>query len=743
MLESLRRIVQEVNRALVLDDALRIIVTRVREAVGADVCSVYLTDTQNREHVLMATEGLRPEAVNRVRIPLNRGLVGWVAEKADLVSLSDASTHSRYLFVTETGEERFCGFLGVPIVQSRRVLGVLVLRQREPRCFADDEVTFVITLAAQLAGAIELGRMHQQDTLPSRYLAGRAASPGVACGTVVVVYPPANLEAVPDKPAQDIPAEITALREALAEVICEIEHIGGRFSQEDRALFDAWRLMLESDTLVDGAIQRIEAGNWAQGALRDTIAEHTDVFDQMEDPYLRERASDVRDLGRWILSRLQKHSAPVLDYPAQTVLVGDDISVMQLSEVPRQSLVGIVTTGGSVSSHIAILARGMGVPAAMGVSELAVSRLNGMEIIVDGYRGRVYIDPSSTIREEYARLAADEQEFAAGLDALRGLPSETTDGYGVPLYLNTGLVSEQRPAGSDEAAGVGLYRTELPFLVRDRFPSEETQQANYRCILQTFSPRTVTIRTLDIGGDKPLSYFPVEESNPFLGWRGIRIALDHPQIFMTQVRALLMAAAGLDNLQILLPMITTVDELDEALKLIQRSYEELIEEGHPVILPPVGVMIEVPAAVYQAAALARRVSFLSVGTNDLTQYLLAVDRNNPHVAALYDELHPAVLNALMLTVAGARQHGREVSVCGEMAGDPLGAVLLLGIGVHSLSMSAASLLRVKGVIRSFSRARARELLTDALQCENAAAVRRLVTDALEQLGLGGLVRPGR
>jgi len=356
MLESLRRIVQEVNRALSLDDALRIIVSRVKEAIGADVCSVYLTDQSNREHVLLATDGLRPEAVGRVRIPLNRGLVGWVAEKADLVSLSDASTHSRYLSTTETGENRYRGFLGVPIVQSRRVLGVLVLRQREARRFGDDEVTFVITLAAQLAGAIELGRMHQQDLMPSRFLSGMAASPGIGFGTTLVVYPPANLEAVPDKLVEDTEAEATAFRAALKDVGAEINRIGERFSQEDRALFDAWRLMLESDSLVDGALKRIGDGSWAQAALRDTIADHTSVFDQMEDPYLRERASDVRDLGRWILTRLQNQSAPVFEYPAQTILVGDEISVMQLSAVPSESLAGIVSSGGSASSHIAILA---------------------------------------------------------------------------------------------------------------------------------------------------------------------------------------------------------------------------------------------------------------------------------------------------------------------------------------------------------------------------------------------------
>jgi phosphotransferase system enzyme I (PtsP) len=384
----------------------------------------------------------------------------------------------------------------------------------------------------------------------------------------------------------------------------------------------------------------------------------------------------------------------------------------------------------------------MGVPAVMGVSDLPVGRVEGREMVVDGYRGRIYVSPGPAVRAEYQRLADDDQALTNELSTLRDLPPETTDGYQIPLFLNTGLVSESRPLGIEESAGVGLYRTELPFIVRDAFPGEAAQMANYRRVLELFAPRPVTIRTLDIGGDKPLPYFPVHEANPFLGWRGIRITLDHPEIFLTQVRAILRAAIGLDNLQVLLPMISTVTELDEALLLVQRAHDELAEEGYPVRMPPVGVMIEVPAAVYQAEALARRVDFLSIGTNDLTQYLLAVDRNNPHVAKLYDELHPAVLRALTQVLVGARVHGREVSICGEMAGDPLAAVLLIGMGVHSLSMGASSLLRIKRVIRSISRSRAREVLKVALQCEDADAVRRLLLDTLEALGLAPLVRPG-
>jgi phosphotransferase system enzyme I (PtsP) len=295
----------------------------------------------------------------------------------------------------------------------------------------------------------------------------------------------------------------------------------------------------------------------------------------------------------------------------------------------------------------------------------------------------------------------------------------------------------------NESAGVGLYRTELPFMIRDRFPSESVQISNYRNVLNTFAPRPVILRTLDVGGDKPLPYFPIEESNPFLGWRGIRISLDHPEIFLTQVRAMLRAAIGFNNLQIMLPMICSVSEVDELKLLMQRAHDELQEDGFQVTMPRIGVMVEVPAAVYQAEELARRVDFLSVGTNDLTQYLLAVDRNNPRVAEIYDDLHPAVLRAVHQTVVRAAVYNRPVSICGELAGNPLATALLLGMGVTSLSMSASSLLRVKWVVRSLSRTRSRELLQAALQLEEAQAIRRLMEKALEEMGLGGLVRPGK
>jgi phosphotransferase system enzyme I (PtsP) len=753
MLDTLHRIVHAVNTAPNLQQALQVIVHQVKESIQCDVCSIYLTDEESRANVLMASDGLRAESIGKVRLPVGRGLVGLVTERAEPVNLAEAFSHPRYVHVTDTGETRYRGFLGVPIIQNRRVLGVLVVRQLESREFQDSEVTFLFTLAAQLAGAItharasgELEELTQRRSPTHRYLSGQAGNTGVAIGFAVVAYRLSDLDAVPDRKTDDIEKECEVLRMAVAAVEEDLRrlqtNLSDQLAEEERALFDALLLMLGSDTLVENTVERIRQGYWAPSALRDTIHAHAQVFEQMEDIYLRERASDIRDLGRRILTHLQNDQAPQIDYPQNTILVGEEVSAVQLAEVPAGHLAGVISATGSGSSHAAILARAMGVPAVMGVTDMPVGRMQNRELIVDGYRGRIYVEPEPSVRQEYERLLDQERALSAEVESMRGMSAETPDGVHMPLYLNTGLVDEAANSDQDEADGVGLYRTELPFMVRDRFPGEAEQIVNYQRVLKAFKLRPVVLRTLDIGGDKPLSYFPVQEQNPFLGWRGVRISLQHPEIFLTQIRAMLRANIGYGNLQIMLPMITHVSEVDELLQLIQRAHDELLEEGYEINMPRIGVMIEVPSAVYQVEALASRVDFISVGTNDLTQYLLAVDRNNPRVADLYDDMHPTVLLALQYIVRGAQAHGKPVSVCGELAGNPLASVLMLGLGVNSLSMSAGSILRVKWVIRSFSVTRARQLLGVVLKMENAQQVRNFMQSTLDDMGLGGLFRPG-
>lgn len=754
MLDVLRRIIVEVNAAPDLNQALNIIVQRVKKAIKVDVASVYLTDAQLQEHVLMATDGFNPAAVGRVRLHFGEGLVSVVVERAEPLNLEDGPVHPRYRRIIETGEDSYHGFLGVPIIQHKKVLGVLVVRQCDTRKFAENEVTFLVTLAAQLAGAIAhaeatggYARLLQEVGGVAFSLKGLPGAPGVAIGKAWVVYPPANLDAIPDRKIDDAVQEEAVFRAAVADVQRDIRTMSRQMADalppEELVLFDAFALMLSSDDLVEATVTRIQAGNWAPGALRDTITQLLRVFEDMEDPYMRERATDIRDLGRRILLRLQTDT-PVQSHGAgRILLVGEEVAASHLAEVPPAQLAGVISARGSGSSHVAILARALGIPAVMGVADLPVGRLESQQLVIDGYRGQVFVRPTPAALAEFQRLEREEEQLRAGLQELAQLPAETPDGLRIPLYANTGLLADISPSVRSGAEGVGLYRTEVPFLMRDRFPGEDEQTHIYRQVLEGFAPRPVILRTLDIGGDKELPYFPVREDNPFLGWRGIRITLDHPEIFLTQIRAMLRASSGLSNLRVMLPMISDVGEVDEAQALIRRAYQELVDDGESILLPPVGVMIEVPSAVYQMDSLAQRVDFFSVGTNDLTQYLLAVDRNNSRVAEMYQTLHPAVLRALAQIIDGAHRHDKPVGVCGEMAGDPAAAVVLMGLGVDSLSMSVGSLPRVKWMIRTLPQARARELAAHVLQMEKEVAIRTLLNNAMEEAGLGGLVRAGR
>jgi phosphotransferase system enzyme I (PtsP) len=754
LLETLRRIIQEVNRAPDLSRALEVIVTRVKRALAVDVCSVYLVDNESRQYVMMATDGYNPNVIGKVRLDFGQGLVGAVVCREEPLNLDNAADHPAFIRSSQISEEIYHGFLGIPIIQHRTVLGVLVVRQRERRRFGEEEETFLFTLGAQLAGAIshagasgDIDRL-LRETDDSRFaLNAVSGTPGAAVGRAYVVYPLANVDAIPDFPVADVEAEIAEFLRAVAAVERDMRAMSERMvdslSAEDIALFDALILMLRSENLIEGTVEGIRAGNWAPGALRKTIGEHVSAFERMEDPYLRERASDVRDLGRRILEHLQILHPVTRSYAERTVLVGEEVTASQLAEVPVDRLVGVVSARGSNVSHVAILARALGIPAVMGIDDLPVARLEGQELIVDGYQARLFVRPSAAIRKEFERLQREEAELSSELQGLSSLPAETLDGVRLPLYANTGLLTDIGPSLRSGAEGVGLYRTEVPFLIRDRFPGEDEQRRTYRKVLEAFAPAPVTVRTLDVGGDKALSYFPVVEDNPFLGWRGIRISLDHPEIFLAQVRAIMRADVGLNNLQLLLPMISNVGEVDGALGLIKRAHTELCDEGEAVEFPRVGVMIEVPSAIYQVPAMAQRVDFFSIGTNDLTQYLLAVDRNNAQVAELYDSLHPAVLRAIHQVIRDAHAAQRPVSVCGEMAGDPAAALLLMGMGVDSLSMSAASLLRIKWVVRSYTLAQMRALMEEVNRLEDGVAVRALLCRSLEDAGLGGLVRAGR
>jgi phosphotransferase system enzyme I (PtsP) len=747
MRTDIEDIVRAVSAASELNDVLEIIVRRVGAFLPIDACRVYLTDGEGGRLVLMASSGVSPTSAGSARAARHSGLPDLVAERREMVVLADARTHPRYVASPETGNGRYQAFLGMPLIHFHRVLGVLAAwKAHSP--FDRDEVTFFITIAAQLARVIhqaaavgEVRRLLSGAAPEEGFIQGAQAAAGLAIGTAALVDPLANLESVPDRRSQDVVVEERAFRAAVTAAQRELQSAGARLTdilpREVRELFDVYSMLLGSEDLVHSTIERIRAGNWAPGAWRDTIAEHARSFDQLDDPYLRARGEDIREIGRRILLHLESDiQAPRL-YPERCILVGDSISITEIAGVPVGRLAGIVSRHGSALSHSTILARAIGIPAVVSLPSLPVADLEGRTIAVDGDQGRIFVQPSPAVLDAFERRIGQQAALTERLVALRDLPAETPDGVRVPLHANIGFTSDTEAARSSEAEGVGLYRTEYQFLLRETFPVEDEQYEVYRQLLQAFTPMPVTIRTLDVGGDKILPYFPMEEDNPFLGCRGIRFSLEHPEILMIQLRAMLRANAGLGNLQVLFPMVARIGELDEALALLVRAHRELLEEGQETAMPPTGVMIEVPSAVFLTKALAERVDFVSVGSNDLAQYILAVDRNNEQVATPYDSLHPAVLDAMHKITLGAHERSRRVTVCGELAGNPAGALVLLGMGVDAFSVSPASLSRVKLVIRAFTVEQARTLLETALETEDELSVHRLLNAALEEAGVPG------
>lgn len=761
MLKILKRIVQEVTSADNLTEAFTILVQRVRKAVNADAVSVFLIDNKLAEYVLFTTDGLNKKAESVVRVGLDQGLIGLVGRREEPINLSDAPTHPEFYEEPLLEEKNLKGFLGVPIIQHRKLYGVIAVHQIESRSFDDAEEAFLITLAAQLGGIIaqaevtgELATLTQFkrkgikliEEAPTVF-SGLSSVAGVGVGTAIVVYPQADLDAVPRNTIENVDEEIQVFFNALQAAREEMQRLSMRIKstvpEDEYALFEVYLKILDKDSLGSEVVKVIQYEKLsAQAALATVIKRHIVHFESVDSEYLRERSSDFRDLGRRVLAELQLSQREEIVYPQRTILIGEEISASALAEVPEGQLVGIISARGATNSHVSILARALGVPTVMEVRGLKIENLSRRAVIVDGYCGQVYVSPTRTVLAQFKKLLQEEDQLNQSLISLRDKPAETLDNHRISLQVNTGFAMDTSLSLSVGAEGVGLYRSEVPFMSRDRFPSEDEQYIIYRQTLNAFSPREVTMRTLDVGGDKVLPYFPIQENNPYLGWRGIRVTLDHPDVFLVQVRAMMRASQGLNNLRIMLPMVTTLNEVEDASDLLQQAFEELLEEGCVIVKPKLGVMIEVPAAAYLTREFSKRVDFISVGSNDLIQYLLAVDRNNARVSNLYDAFHPAMLRILMKIVEGGHAAGIEVSICGEMASDPLAVILLLAMGFDTLSMNSTSLPRIKWIIRNISLANARKVLAKALELEHPKEIQCFLKKTLEEEGLGGLIRGG-
>lgn len=644
-------------------------------------------------------------------------------------------------------EERFRAFLGVPIIQRRQLLGVLVVQQRELRQYDESEESFLVTLATQMAAILS---QSQLTALFGQYRQTRiralAAAPGVAVAPGWMDSTVPLIEQVSEASTLDPGLERERLTFALEEASGEFRRYSKRYAasaqKETAAIFDLYSHLLSDPRLRRELFEEVTKGSVAEWAVKKVIEKFAEQFAALSDNYLKERAGDLRVLGQRLLFHLDDTIQGPNTWPERFILVADELSATTLAELPQDRLAGVVVRDGAANSHAAIMVRALGIPTVMG-ADIQPAVLHARMLVVDGYRGELLVDPEPVLLQEYQRLVSEENELSRLAEDDVDQPAALKSGERVQIMLNAGLSPEHEEKLGSRIDGIGLYRTEIPFMLQSGFPSEEEQVAQYQGMLQMFNDKPVTLRTLDIGADKQLPYMPISEENPCLGWRGIRITLDQPEIFLVQVRAMLRANAATGNLNILLPMVTSIDEVDEARRLIERAGREVEEMlGYTIPRPRLGVMVEVPSMVFMLPHLTNRIDFISVGTNDLTQYLLAVDRNNTRVANLYDSLHPAMLRALSMIASEAQRYCIDLCLCGEMAGDPMCVALLVGLGFRHLSMNGRSVARVKYLLRHITQEEAQTLARRSLDAQLATEVRHQVAAFMERRGMGGLIRGG-
>jgi phosphotransferase system, enzyme I, PtsP len=682
------------------------IVRSIAQGLVAEVCSCYLVRGGMLE--LFATEGLKPEAVHQTRLAMGEGLVGDIAANARPLALADAQAHPNFAYRPETGEEVYHSLMGVPILRGGHVLGVLVVQNRTKRHYAEDEIETLETVAMVVAELASGGLVSDKDAmaaeqgvlLPAR-LEGLHVHDGVAVGTAVLHRPRIEVRRLvaedPQLELQRLEAAVGGLHRQLDELFAaaELARAG-----EHQGVLEAYRMFAEDRGWNARLKEAIRSGLTAEAAVQKVQNDTRARLSQVVDPYLRERLMDLDDLHNRLIQHLTGDVGR-RELPDDAILIARDMGPAELLDYDRARLKALVLEEASATAHVAILARALDLPTVARVQEIRDQVSPGERVIVDGTHGVVYVRPSEDIIDTISSLVAATRATEMRHAGLRDLPALSRDGVRVSLNLNAGLLADFAHIERTGADGIGLFRTEIGFMVRPRYPNVAEQTVMYQQALSVAGDRPVVFRTLDAGGDKRLPYLPYEEDqNPAMGWRAIRMTLDRPSLLRQQLRALLCAAAG-RTLNLLLPMIAEVAELMQARELLEMEQERLGRAGieGPSALR-LGVMVEVPALLHQLPALLPRVDFLSVGSNDLLQFLFAADRGSPRLASRYDPLSPPVLAMLSLLSQQSLAAGVPITLCGEMAGRPLEAMALVGLGFTSLSMTAGALPPVKAMIRS-------------------------------------------
>ncbi len=681
-------------------ELLQSVVTTVAKHMQADVCSIYIYDEENRQLTLRATQGLDRSAIGLVKLELGEGITGRAVRELRPICVGTASKSSSYRFFPGIHEEEYEAFLAVPILRGLRRIGALVVQAREINYFTPNDVKALRAIAAQLATMIENVQLLSEVRERSRaeeepvvkkigkggMLRGRAASTGTARGRACTLDSSDSEACIlpdPDLP----PCTPGDFRVAVDKTMRQIDQLQRQTTAElaDVAvlIFSAHQLILEDSQFTGRIAGLIETGTPAVKAIATVVNEYVEVFSQSKMPMIREKVLDVKDLGNRLTRNLLNEEADACDYRGQ-IIIAHELLPSDILKLSAENVEGFIVSSG-VTSHNAIISRSLGIPMVAISREEADVIEEGTEMLMDGEQGIIYLEPSEEVHRKYREL---DQAWKALHDA-SDVSEETRTKCGgrVHLYANINLLSDLKPARRFKAEGVGLYRSEFPFIVRSDFPSEEEQYLIYKKLVEQMEGRPVTFRTLDIGGDKMLSYYShVHEANPFLGMRAIRFSLQNKDIFCDQLRAFLRAGAGAKT-RIMFPLVSSVDDFEAARTIVYDCMAELEKNDIPFSRDTqLGIMVELPSAVEVIDELAQAADFLSIGSNDLIQYMLAVDRTNERVSNLYLAHHPAILRAVNRIVAAAQTHGKDVSICGDLSADKRMLPFLLGVGLRKFSI---------------------------------------------------------
>ena len=742
----LRRLREVMAEQVSAQERLDKIVVLIAANMVAEVCSTYVLRVDNTLE-LYATEGLNRDAVHQTVLTAHEGLVGLVASEAQPLNLSNAQTHPAFSYRPETGEEIYHSFLGVPILRAGNTLGVLVVQNRAHRTYVEEEVEALQTTAmvvAEMIASGELSALAKPGAEPaarhSLHKTGAILSDGIALGHVVLHEPRV---VITNYIAEDVPKEVKRLDQAIVKLRADLDRMLERGDVADggdhRDVLEAYRMFANDQGWKHKLQEAVATGLTAEAAVERVQSDTRARMLRSTDPYLKDRLHDLEDLGHRLMRQLvgRDHAPTREQMPDNAILIARAMGPAALLDYDRNKLRGLVLEEGTSNSHVSIVARALGIPAIGEVPNAAGIADPGDAIIVDGTSGSIYVRPSQEIQSAYAERVRFRARRQEQYRELRDKPCKTKDGQSVDLMLNAGLVIDLPHIEDTGAAGIGLFRTELQFMVSPSLPRTSEQLALYRSVLDAAGDKPVTFRTLDIGGDKALPYMDtIIEENPALGWRAIRLGLDRPGLLRGQIRALLRAGSG-RALRIMFPMVTEVAEFDQAKTMIERELTYLRQHGHT--LPErvdVGTMIEVPALLYQLDELIKRVDFVSVGSNDLFQFLFAVDRGNARVTDRFDTLSAPILRALRDIVRKANAANKVAALCGEMASTTLGALTLIALGYRCLSLSATSHGPVKAMILDLNAKKAEALMTQLLEAPSGSvSIRQKLTEFAEAEGL--------